>query len=296
MKHENINYLVVGSFVLAVLATFVIIIIMLTGRGGATDEYKVYYGSVAGLKYGTIVSYEGYQLGQVESIEPVQGDGKTRYLVTFGIREGWAVPSDSVAQIVSSGLLGAIAIDIKEGISKTPLKVGSIMKGQEGADLFAAVGSAAGDIKLLITDVRKFVAALNAETGLISDARQLMARLDNSAAGFEAITSKHNQDNIATIIDNVSNASKRLDRTLTEIDQVVSTSNELITENREELQRSIRHLSTSLEVISTHVNTIAHNLDGTSRNLNEFSRQIRENPGLLLGSTPPKDNTQKTAQ
>ena len=313
MKHENINYIAVGSFVLAVLAAFIVMVIMLTGRGGDTDTYQVYYNNVAGIKYGTLVSYEGYQLGQVESVEPVQGDGKTRYLVTFTIQKDWKVPSDSIAQIVSSGLLGAIAINIREGKSDTSLKVGGTLKGLQGADLFSAVGGAAGDIKLLIADVRdfvstlnaeakifgdvrKFVATLNKETDIFKDVHKLLKRLDNSAAGLESIMNQGNQENIGSIIENITRASQRLDNTLNEIDTVVNTSNTLVTDNRSELQRSIRHLSASLEVISTHASTIAHNLDGTSRNLNEFSRQIRENPGLLLGSTPPQDKTQKTGK
>ena len=31
------------------------------------------------------------------------------------------------------------------------------------------------------------------------------------------------------------------------------------------------------------------NLEGAARNMYEFSRQIRQNPGLLLGGTPPED-------
>ena len=30
-------------------------------------------------------------------------------------------------------------------------------------------------------------------------------------------------------------------------------------------------------------------LDGAARNMLEFSRQVRQNPGLLMGGTPPKD-------
>jgi len=313
MKHETINYTVVGSFVLAVLVSFIILIIMLTGRSGDTDSYQVYYNNVAGIKYGTLVSYEGYQLGQVESVTPEQQDGRTRYKVVFTIQKGWQIPSDSVAQINASGLLGAIAINIREGKSETPLQIGNTLKGIQGADLFSAVGGAAGDIKLLISDirgfistlneetkifgdVRKFVDTLNNETELFNDVHKILGRLDNSAAGLESLLNKGNQDNISTIINNISSATQRLDKTLNEIDSVVNTSNTLVTDNRAELQRAIRHLSASLEVISTHTNTIAHNLDGTSRNLNEFSRQIRENPGLLLGSTPPQDKTTKPAK
>jgi len=296
MKHENVNYLVVGSFVLAVLAALIISLTLITGRDGDTENYNVYYDSVAGLKYGTIVSYEGYQLGQVEAVEPVQDNGKTRYKVTFGIREDWKVPADSVARIVSSGLLGGISIDIQEGVSKTALKPGQTMPGQEGADLFAAVGGAAGDIKLLIGDVRKFVHTLNEETDLLADARKLLKRPDNSAANLEGMLSATNAKNVSDMHGNMNSLSQRLDDTLSEVDHMVKSSSALVDDNRADIQRSIRHLSASLEVVSQHINTITYNLEGTSRNMNEFSRQIRENPGLLLGSTPPKDKAVEVAR
>lgn len=289
MKHENVNYLVVGSFVLTIIVALVISLTLITGRDGDTESYHVYYDSVAGLKYGTIISYEGYQLGQVESVKPIQANGKTRYKVTFGIREDWSVPADSVAQIVSSGLLGGISINIKEGVSETALKPGDILQGQEGADLFAAVGGAAGDIKLLIGDVRKFVGTLNKEAGLLDDAKKLMQRLDNSAANLESILSENNSKGVTETIKHISSLAQRLDNTITEVDNTIKSAGSLVNENRDDLKRSIRLMSASLETVSQHIDTITYNLEGTSRNMNEFSRQIRENPGLLLGSTPPKD-------
>jgi len=289
MKHENMNYLAVGSFVLAVVIALVISITLITGRSGETENYHVFYDSVAGLKYGTLVSYEGYQLGQVESVDPVQHKGHTRYKVTFAIRDDWKVPNDSVAQIISSGLLGGISINISEGVSEVALKPGEALQGQEGADLFAAVGGAAGDIKLLIGDVRKFVGTLNKEAGLLDDAKQLMQRLNNSAANLEGILSDGNAKNINETINNLSTLAQRLDKTITEVDQTIQSAGDLVDENRADLKRSITLMSASLETVSQHIDTITYNLEGTSRNMNEFSRQIRENPGLLLGSTPPKD-------
>jgi phospholipid/cholesterol/gamma-HCH transport system substrate-binding protein len=296
MKHENINYLVVGSFVLAVLVAFIIVLGLITGRNGDTENYHVYYNSVAGLKYGTIVSYEGYQLGQIENVEPVHTNGETRYKVTFSIQSGWKIPDDSIATITSSGLLGGVSIDIKEGVSKNMLPSGGTLTGEEGANLFAAVGSAAGDIKVLIKDVRTFVQTLNTEADLFNDVHTLMTRLNNSAAGLEKILNNNNQENIEKTINNIAMASGKLDGTISELKQVVASSNSLVSENKDEIQRSIQHLSASLEVIAQHIDTIAYNLEGTSRNMNEFSRQIRENPGLLLGSTPPKDKTGNTAK
>ena len=115
-------------------------------------------------------------------------------------------------------------------------------------------------------------------------------------AEFEKILGQENQDNITETINNAAAASRRLEKTLVDVEALVNTSSEVVNENRADLQRSIRYLSASLEVVSQHIETITYNLEGTSRNMNEFSRQIRENPGLLLGSTPPKDKSETSAK
>ena len=71
MKRENINYLAVGLFVIVIMSAFFVVVYKITGRTGPTDHYFVTYDNVTGIKYGTPVSYEGYQVGQVELIEPV---------------------------------------------------------------------------------------------------------------------------------------------------------------------------------------------------------------------------------
>ena len=53
MKSNKVNYVVVGSFVLAILVGLVISVAMLTGRTGATDTYFAVYDNVTSIKYGT---------------------------------------------------------------------------------------------------------------------------------------------------------------------------------------------------------------------------------------------------
>jgi len=115
MKRENINYFAVGVFVLSMLAMFFVVLYKITGRTGPTDEYYVVYSNVTGLKYGTPVLYEGYQIGQVEKIDPVHSGGATRYQISLSVIKDWKIPSDSIAHLVTSGLISAITIDIKEG-------------------------------------------------------------------------------------------------------------------------------------------------------------------------------------
>ena len=53
MRSSKINYLMVGTFVLAMIAGLIISLAVLTGRTGATDAYHVYYSNVTGVKFGT---------------------------------------------------------------------------------------------------------------------------------------------------------------------------------------------------------------------------------------------------
>ena len=63
------------------------------------------YRNVTGLTYGAPVFYEGFRIGQVESIEPERREGKTHYKVELSVRRDWPIPVDSVAALASSGLL-----------------------------------------------------------------------------------------------------------------------------------------------------------------------------------------------
>ena len=97
MKRENINYVVVGSFVLIVVACFFVFLYQISGSSGPTDKYFATYKNVTGIKFGTPVSFEGYQIGQVEEIIPIRQDGKTNYRLVLSIQEDWPVPQDSIA-------------------------------------------------------------------------------------------------------------------------------------------------------------------------------------------------------
>ena len=121
MQDSRINYVVVGTFVAIMGVVFVVVISMLAGRTGATDEYYTVYDNVSGLQFGSLVLYEGYQVGQVDSIEAVQRNGQTLFRINLEVEEGWQIPEDSVASATVSGLLSAMTIDISAGESSTLL-------------------------------------------------------------------------------------------------------------------------------------------------------------------------------
>src|ERR1700744_6203259 len=124
MQDSRINYVVVGAFVAAMLAALILVITFLAGRTGPSDTYYTVYGNVGGIKYGTIVFYEGYQIGHVESIEPIRQGNQVTFKVNMEVTRGWQIPTDSVARSQVAGLLSAVAIDIRGGKSAQMLPPG----------------------------------------------------------------------------------------------------------------------------------------------------------------------------
>lgn len=314
LKNAKMNYMIVGSFVVASIVGLIIAVALLTGRTGAVDTYYVIYNKVQGIKYGTQVVYEGYPVGQIEDIIPEKQDGRMRFKIQLSIAEGWDIPQDSFAAVSSAGLLSALTINIRAGESSTALKPGDTIAGIENADMFAAMSSLAEQISSLMeTDVRPLLLNLNTAVNsaallLAEDGNEMAGQLKNILRDVEAQT--------PLITANLNNFTKSLDTSGTELSRILSPDNRkkinatiddlgslnttiakannmignmdhLVTDSKPELEKAVADLRFVMETLSRHIDTISQNLEGTSRNLYEFSRHIRQNPGLLLGGTPP---------
>ena len=149
MKRDNVNYLVAGGVVLATMLLLFAVLYKITGRTGDTDPYHVYYEHVAGLRFGTAVFYDGYRIGQIESVTPERTGAQTRFRIDLSVEQGWPIPDDSIAEITTSGLLSDVFIVLNEGASDQLLPSDSELKGQEAGDLFAALGGLAERIEEL---------------------------------------------------------------------------------------------------------------------------------------------------
>lgn len=306
MKGNRLNYFAVGLFVIAAIVGLVVSIAVLSGRTGASEGYYAVYRNVTGVKFGTQVMYEGYPIGQVETVTPILEAGGMSFRVNFSVRQGWRIPDDSIANIAAPGLLSAITISIQAGKSVTALKPGTQIKSQEAANIFAMVSSVAGDFGALAEqNIKPLLANLN------SIASEILAILDkdgkslvrNAATMIEDINAR-----VPVIAGNIQEFTDRMKKNSEEISGLLSP------ENREKLDRTIANLDRAtqsleqlaglargvvadnsgdirytVESVTRHVEAINQNLEGAARNMLEFSRQIRQNPGLLMGGTPPKD-------
>lgn len=169
MKRDNVNYLLVGGFVLTALVTLLALLYFITGKGGPQDGYHVVYSQVTGLRLGTPVSFDGYPVGQIDGITPLHSDDGIRYRVDLSIERGWPIPEDSVAQMSASGLLAALSINIRQGASRRLLEPGSELRGQEGGDFFQVMNQVALDMnEVAQTKLTPLLENLNAQVSVVS--------------------------------------------------------------------------------------------------------------------------------
>ncbi len=244
MKNDRINYIIVGCFVIMMLVGIVVSVAMLTGRTGGTETYYTSYDDVTGLKFGSQVMYMGFPVGQVENISPELENGSLVFRLELALTDRfkeWNVPSDSVARMKSSGLLSAIAIDIRAGEGGTYLEPGDYIQGEPATDIFAAVSDTANALKRLtetrlepllanldryvdsvgrilvddggaiVRDLGMFTKTL-ADRGpeLIDEVVVMSASLKQTSDSIAKVLSDENADKLDGVVDNVLQASVTL--------------------------------------------------------------------------------------
>ena len=244
MKSDRTNYIIVGGFVMLMLAGIVVSVAMLSGRTGATDTYYTSYEDVTGLKFGSQVLYMGFPVGQVEEIFPELDDGTMVFRLELALTsrfKDWKVPSDSVAQMKSAGLLSAMAIDIRAGESRSWLQPDDFIPGLAATDIFAAVSDTANAFKRLtetrleplLTNLDEYIDSIGqvllteggatmrnlnifsqtlADRGpeLIDEVVSLSASLKLTSDSLAKVLSPGNADKLDSVVDNVLAASVSL--------------------------------------------------------------------------------------
>jgi phospholipid/cholesterol/gamma-HCH transport system substrate-binding protein len=312
MKRDSINYLMVGIFVLVMAVAFLVLLFAITGRSGPTDRYFVYYDNVAGLKFGTGVSYEGFRIGQVESIEPESTDAGVRYRLELSVAAGWRIPKDSVASVESSGLISAVQIDIKQGTSSDLLAPGDTLEGRGQSDVFAALNQAAGDFRTLSRDgLMPVLKNLNAridqvtdelvgfrrddlsplvsmlherlDKEVIAETMSVLGRLDDSARGLQNMLGEANQERVSSILThadavavNLNDLVTRIEATREQMNGVLASLDAMVSGNEEKVTQTFTAARSSMQELDIALKTVNLRLGTILYNLEGSSRHMNE--------------------
>lgn len=313
MTSTRLNLAIVGGFVLAAIVTLVVALAVLAGRTGATDTYYTEYANVSGLKFGSQVVFEGYPVGQVERIEPIQDGTSTRFRIELSVTHGWKIPDDSIARPVSPGVLAAQIVSIVAGKSPKPLAPGATITPAGGIDMLSSISSAAGNFdeltdtgllpllenlnrqvstlgEILENDLRPMARDMRVIVGATATSWPSIARqTDTATAHLAAASARIDQFMSPERIGAVDRLILNVDRTSESLRSASEELDTLIKAGGDDLLVGLQDFRYLMTTLARYSEPVGHNVDLSARNFRDFSAELRRNPAALLrgGELPP---------
>jgi phospholipid/cholesterol/gamma-HCH transport system substrate-binding protein len=255
------NYVAVGAFVLACMIGFVVTIMWLAGMQ-YSQEYEYFQtnfkGSVSGLGKGTLVRYNGIEVGRVDTLT-FNPDDPQSVIVTLQVQPDLNIRTNSEASIESEGITGGSYVEISGGTANAPRLVAR--EGQR----YPVIKTKQSTLRQLEQNLPQLLAKLNT----IADRLNGVLSEENRAT-FTAILSNLNDttatlaarsEDISKTLKNASAASDRLGPTLAEaeaslkkFDQLAAHADDFVTgpglAQVGDLMADMRRLTSSLKKLS----------------------------------------------
>lgn len=166
----------VGIFVLVGLFILAIAIFYVSGGGVLGPKYRLttYLPEVDGLQTGAPVALDGVEVGNVETIgltsHPPDRDHSITLVLRIDKQYQNDIRTDSVASLVTQGLLGDRYVTVTRGLTGTPLAPGATLPGEEEAAMKQIVERGAGlmeNLGTLTDDLRGIVAQIHSGNGTL---------------------------------------------------------------------------------------------------------------------------------
>jgi len=251
------------------------------------------YEYVNGLVVSNPVSIKGMKVGQVKALYFSKKD-PGKIIAELVVENDYPIPKNSVAKIVSTGLIGSKEIEISLGDSKETLEPGDTLQALTEATLGEEVNRQIIPLK--------------------EKAENLISSIDTVAIIVRDLLNKNTRDNLITAIEHVKVALQNLAQITYNVDTlVVSHRNHLasIISNVESISLNLRQNNDKIKNILTNFSDISdslakanipailNNVDRTIANLNIAIGKINNGEGtvgLLLNDKKLYDEVTKAAK
>lgn len=257
----NVNYTIVGAFVITLLAAAVLAIIWLSSGLSVSqfNTYKIYETeSVSGLSIDAPVEYNGVAVGSVKSIKLSKKNPRL-VVVLVDIQKGTPITKGTVAILTTRGITGITFLALKDNGNDTSTLVA--LPGHRypiiatGPSFFLRIDAALKKLSENITSLTNSISEL-----LDPENRQA---IKTTLLNLTHITNQlaENSDKFGVILSNTAKASAQFGPLLQSSNNVMRT-------------MQLQTLPTTYQLIS--------NLNDVMRTLAEVSTQLKQNPSILI--------------
>lgn len=272
------NNVVVGIFVLLLLAAFIAGVLWLSAGGPPRDyDYYLTYmtESVSGLSNDAAVKYKGVNVGRVREIK-LNPDNPEEVRLLLMVLEGTPIREDTVATMEFQGLTGLANIDLSGGSKNAkPLT--------KGDDAYPVIPSRPSLLSRLDDTLS-----------------ELLGNLINTSANLNALMNEENREVIAQTLKLVHKTTEALAAESQDLEGIIADarsamrnvrqSSERLPDVIEKFQTSARALekmAASLEATSLTLGKTSDSLlatvEGSGRDIQQFTSVAMPEAGVLVG-------------
>jgi phospholipid/cholesterol/gamma-HCH transport system substrate-binding protein len=288
------NYVAVGVFVLVGMAGLVVALLWLAGSQ-YTEEfayYRTYFsGSVTGLGDGTLVRYNGIQVGRVSAVDFDPNDPK-RVIVTLQINPSLRIHADSAATIASEGLTGGTYVEIDGGSQKVSVLPRTMFSP------YPEIKSKASTLQELEQTAPQILAKISRIADRLNDVlsdrnRQSFGQMLSNLRDVTAVLARHSADFDKTLT-NVAAASAGINSDLADIHNLLARAGET-TQKLDRLSDDVDRLTGDIDtqVNGASIDQLLGQTRELVRSLTHLSDELDHEPTRLIygdrrkGYTPP---------
>jgi len=294
--------------ILAVVAIAVLILgySFLRGNDVFSSDHTFYatYDRVDGLTESKPILVNGYQIGRVSEMQ-LQSDGRIR--TEFKVKRSYAIPSNTVARLASTDLLGGKAIIFELGDASTYAKDGdelaaglqkNIMEQVEpiqkkAEDIAAVLDSVLSSINNTINKdfQRDFNRSINSIANSLQNLEGITQQLDGLVVS-ERNRISHIMSNVESITGNLKNNNERIGNVLANLDSITD---QVARANFAQTIVSANRAMADFQSITDRINQgegsigmllndeqLYNNLNQASQNLEELIADMKARPGRYV--------------
>lgn len=203
------------------------------------DIYYAKYSRIDGLVESSPVMLNGYKVGSVSDIN-MMPDGSGQLMVEFVVPQGFKIPKESLAKIISIDLMGTKSISLILANSSTFHSSGETLKSDIEGDLKEQVSMQVAPLK--------------------HKAEQLMGSLDSALTVVTYVFNDQTRDNLKESFQNMNNTIMNLEATSRDLKDIMHANKAIITK-----------ILANFDSISTEVNQNRHAFRSITQNMANFS-------------------------
>jgi len=261
-KDAIIGIVVVGAIVVLIWG-----INFLKGFNMLSSEqtYCAQYESVGGLKNSSPVTLRGLKIGQIKSIK-FSDAAASSLIVEFNISDEFKLPTNTVARIISSDIMGSKEIKLIIGDSKTTLQPGDTLRGSIEGDLKEQVSMQMLPLK--------------------KKAENLMSSLDSVLSVIQYVFNKDSRENLTRSFSSIEQTFKKLENTSGTLDTIVTSQKshmENIISNVDSITNNLRQNNENITTILSNFSSISDSLSAAdiAQTINHAKLTLKQSSEIL---------------